>query len=98
MRLGYYLGRATKSVAKATLPVAKWATQQASTFAVEFGRGMTESPTVIATDESYKNAVRDETNNEVPSNIDNELKQELSSEPVQPELPGMNPEQPVRQS
>ena len=98
MRLGYYLGRATKSVAKATLPVAKWATQQASTFAMEFGRGMTESPTVIATDESYKNAVRDETNNEVPSNIDNELKQELSSEPVQPELPGMNPEQPVRQS
>ena len=98
MRLGYYLGRATKSVAKATLPVAKWATQQATTFMSEFGRGMTESPTVIATDESYKNAVRDETNNEVPSNIDNELKQELSSEPVQPELPGMNPEQPVRQS
>tara|TARA_B100001559_G_scaffold320708_1_gene333810 strand:+ start:472 stop:744 length:273 start_codon:yes stop_codon:yes gene_type:complete len=90
MRLGYYLGRATKGVAKATLPVAKWATQTASTFALEFGRGMTEQPKVIGTgeqtDENYKNAVRDETNNEVPS------------EPVQPELPGMNPEQPARQS
>ena len=86
MRLGYYLGRATKGVAKATLPVAKWATQQASTFALEFGRGMTEQPTIIATDESYKNAVRDETNTEVPS------------EPVQPELPGMNPQQPARES
>lgn len=91
MRLGYYLGRATKGVAKATLPVAKWATQQASTFALEFGRGMTEQPKVIGTgdeptNENYKNAVRDETNNEVPS------------EPVQPELPGMNPEQPARQS
>lgn len=88
MRLGYYLGRATKSVAKATLPVAKWATQQASTFALEFGRGMTEQPTIIKhDDETYHS-----------DKIDNEIKQELSKEPVQPELPGMNPEQPVRQS
>lgn len=86
MRLGYYLGRVTKGAAKAVLPVTKWAAQQASTFALEFGRGMTEQPTIIATDESYKNAVRDETNTEVPS------------EPVQPELPGMNPQQPARES
>jgi hypothetical protein len=86
MRLGYYLGRATKGVAKATLPVAKWATQQATTFALEFSQGMTEKPVSI-TDKNY----RDE-------NIDNEIKQELSSEPVQPELPLEHPQQPVRES
>lgn len=96
MRLGYYLGRATKSVAKATLPVARWATQQASTFALEFGRGMVDKPISI-TDETYRNGVRDETNNEIPDNIDNELKQAIH-ESVQPELPGMNPQQPVRES
>ncbi len=84
MRLGYYLGRATQGVAKATLPVAKWATQTASTFALEFGRGMTEQPKAIGTGD-------EPTNEQQP-------KQELSSEPVQPELPGMNPEQPARQS
>tara|TARA_S200002703_G_scaffold140582_1_gene131920 strand:+ start:730 stop:1032 length:303 start_codon:yes stop_codon:yes gene_type:complete len=92
MRISYTLGRITKGVAKAALPVGKWATQQAANITSEFVRGMSEQPTAIATDESYRNAVRDESNNEVPSNIDDELKQELSSEPVQPELPGMDTE------
>jgi hypothetical protein len=95
--IAYYIGSATKSVAKATLPIAGWATKQATSFATEFTRGMMEKPISI-TDESYRNEVRDETNNQVPTDIDNELKQELSSEPVQPELPGMNPQQPVRES
>ena len=98
MRLGYYLGVATKSVAKAALPVGAWFGKQAVAFGSEFTRGMTEQPTIIAKDDpNYHNAVRDETNNQVPTDIDTELKQAIH-EPVQPELPGMNPEQPVRQS
>jgi len=84
--IAYYIGSATKGVAKATLPVVGWTTKQATSFATEFTRGMMEKPVSI-TDKNY----RDE-------NIDNEIKQELSSEPVQPELPGMNPQQPVRES
>ena len=86
MRISYTLGRITKGVAKAALPVGKWATQQAANITSEFVRGMSEQPTIIATDESYKNAVRD-------NSIDNEIKQELHQEPVQPELPGMDTEQ-----
>jgi len=85
MRISYTLGRITKGVAKAALPVGKWATQQAANITSEFVRGMAEQPTVIATDESYKNAVQD-------NSIDNEIKQELNQEPVQPELPGMDTE------
>ena len=94
--IAYYIGSATKGVAKATLPVVGWATKQATSFATEFTRGMMEKPVSI-TDESYRNEVRDETNNQVPTDIDNELKQAIH-EPVQPELPGMNPQQPVRES
>lgn len=84
--IAYYIGSATKGVAKATLPVVGWATKQATSFASEFTRGMMEKPVSI-TDENY----RDE-------NIDNKIKQELSSEPVQPELPLEHPQQPVRES
>lgn len=85
MRISYTLGRITKGVAKAALPVGKWATQQVTTITSEFVRGMAEQPTIIATDESYKNAVQD-------NSIDNEIKQELHRAPVQPELPGMDTE------
>lgn len=94
--IAYYIGAATKSVGKATLPVVGWATKQATSFATEFTRGMMEKPVSI-TDESYRNAVRDETNNQVPTDIDNELKQAIH-EPVQPELPLEHPQQPVRES
>ena len=91
--IGYRLGRVVKSVAKAALPATKWATQQASTFASEFMRGMTETPK-LATDKTIE---QDKADN---SNVDEQLKQELSSdrEPVQLELPLEHPEQPVRES
>ena len=86
MRLGYYLGRVTRGTAKAVLPVTKWATQKASTFVSEFGRGMVEQPTIIS-------------NNYDEDHIDEEIRREFhEEEPVQQELPGMNPEQPVRES
>ena len=94
--IAYYIGSATKSVAKATLPAVGWATKQATSFATEFTRGITDKPVSI-TDESYRNEVRDETNNQVSTIIDNEIKQAIH-EPVQPELPGMNLQQPVRES
>ena len=85
MRLGYYLGRVTRGTAKAVLPVTKWATQKATTFVSEFGRGMVEQPTIITTGDEDR--------------IDEEIRREFhEEEPVQPELPGMNPEQPVRES
>lgn len=88
--VGYRLGRVVKGVAKAALPATKWATQQASTFASEFMRGMTETPK-LATDNTIEQ-------DKVDSNVDEQLKQELSSEPVQLELPLEYPEQPVRES
>lgn len=88
--VGYRLGRVVKGVAKAALPATKWATQQASTFASEFMRGMTETPK-LATDNTIEQ-------DRVDSNVDEQLKQELSSEPVQLELPLEYPEQPVRES
>ena len=85
MRLGYYLGRVTRGTAKAVLPVTKWATQKATTFVSEFGRGMVEQPTIITTGDEDR--------------IDEEIRREFhEEEPVQQELPGMNPEQPVRES
>ena len=85
MRLGYYLGRVTRGTAKAVLPVTKWAAQKATTFASDFGRGMIEQPTIITTGDEDR--------------IDEEIRREFhEEEPVQPELPGMNPEQPVRES
>ena len=85
MRLGYYLGRVTRGTAKAVLPVTKWATQKATTFVSEFGRGMVEQPTIITTGDEDR--------------IDEEIRREFhEEEPVQPELPGMNPEQPVSES
>ena len=85
MRLGYYLGRVTRGTAKAVLPVTKWATQKATTFVSEFGRGRVEQPTIITTGDEDR--------------IDEEIRREFhEEEPVQPELPGMNPEHPVRES
>ncbi len=81
MRISYTLGRITKGVAKAALPVGKWATQQAANITSEFVRGMAEQPTITKVE-----------------NIDEEIKQELASEPVQPELPLEHPEQPTRSS
>lgn len=46
MRISYTLGRITKGVAKAALPVGKWATQQAANITSEFVRGMAEQPTI----------------------------------------------------
>ena len=76
MRISYTLGRITKGVAKAALPVGKWATQQAANITSEFVRGMAEKPTITKAED-----------------IDNQIKQELHQEPVQPELPGMDTEQ-----
>ena len=85
MQLGYYLGRVTRGTAKAVLPVTKWAAQKATTFATDFGRGMVEQPTIITTGDEDR--------------IDEEIRREFhEEEPVQPELPGMNPQQPVRES
>ena len=85
MQLGYYLGRVTRGTAKAVLPVTKWAAQKATTFASDFGRGMVEQPTIITTGDEDR--------------IDEEIRREFhEEEPVQPELPGMNPQQPVRES
>ena len=70
--VGYRLGRVVKGVAKAALPATKWATQQASTFASEFMRGMTETPK-LATDNTIEQ-------DRVDSNVDEQLKQELSSD------------------
>tara|TARA_Y100000817_G_C16686840_1_gene468608 strand:- start:116 stop:397 length:282 start_codon:yes stop_codon:yes gene_type:complete len=93
MRIGYHLGRFTRGAAKAVLPVSKWATQQVTTFTSEFVQGMSETPT-LATDKTIE---QDKANN---SNVDEQLKQELSSdsEPVQLELPLDDPQQPVRES
>ena len=85
MQLGYYLGRVARGTAKAVLPVTKWAAQKATTFASDFGRGMIEQPTIITTGDEDR--------------IDEEIRREFhEEEPVQPELPGMNPEQPARQA
>tara|TARA_R100000541_G_scaffold27683_1_gene36989 strand:+ start:657 stop:914 length:258 start_codon:yes stop_codon:yes gene_type:complete len=85
MQLGYYLGRVTRGTAKAVLPVTKWAAQKATTFATDFGRGMVEQPTIITTGDEDR--------------IDEEIRREFhEEESVQPELPGMNPQQPVRES
>lgn len=85
MQLGYYLGRVARGTAKVVLPATKWAAQQATTFASDFGRGMVEQPTIITTGDEDR--------------VDEEIRRELhEEEPVQPELPGMNPQQPVRES
>ena len=96
MRLGYYLGRVTRGTAKAVLPVTKWATQKATTFVSEFGRGMVEQPTIISN--NYDEHREDTSNFEQElDRVDEEIRRELhEEEPVQQELPGMNPEQPVQ--
>tara|TARA_B100000212_G_scaffold199847_1_gene150712 strand:+ start:650 stop:946 length:297 start_codon:yes stop_codon:yes gene_type:complete len=98
MRLGYYLGRVTRGTAKAVLPVTKWATQKATTFVSEFGRGMVEQPTIITTGDEDR--IENTSNFEQKlDRVDEEIRRELhEEEPVQPELPGMNPQQPVRES
>tara|TARA_R100000900_G_C3263453_1_gene150065 strand:+ start:294 stop:590 length:297 start_codon:yes stop_codon:yes gene_type:complete len=98
MRLGYYLGRVTRGTAKAVLPVTKWATQKATTFVSEFGRGMVEQPTIITTGDEDR--IENTSNFEQElDRVDEEIRRELhEEEPVQPELPGMNPQQPVRES
>ena len=98
MRLGYYLGRVTRGTAKAVLPVTKWATQKATTFASDFGRGLVEQPTIITTGDEDR--IENTSNFEQElDRVDEEIRRELhEEEPVQPELPGMNPQQPVRES
>tara|TARA_B100000214_G_scaffold141145_1_gene100893 strand:- start:70 stop:366 length:297 start_codon:yes stop_codon:yes gene_type:complete len=98
MRLGYFLGRVTRGTAKAVLPVTKWATQKATTFVSEFGRGMVEQPTIITTGDEDR--IENTSNFEQElDRVDEEIRRELhEEEPVQPELPGMNPQQPVRES
>ena len=98
MRLGYFLGRVTRGTAKAVLPVTKWATQKATTFVSEFGRGMVEQPTIITTGDEDR--IENTSNFEQKlDRVDEEIRRELhEEEPVQPELPGMNPQQPVRES
>tara|TARA_R100000908_G_C3669071_1_gene92802 strand:- start:44 stop:340 length:297 start_codon:yes stop_codon:yes gene_type:complete len=98
MQLGYYLGRVARGTAKAVLPVTKWATQKATTFVSEFGRGMVEQPTIITTGDEDR--IENTSNFEQElDRVDEEIRRELhEEEPVQPELPGMNPQQPVRES
>ena len=85
MGLGYYLGRVARGATKVVLPATKWATQKATTFASDFGRGLVEQPTIITTGDEDR--------------IDEEIRREFhEEEPVQPELPLEHPEQPVRQS
>jgi len=98
MQLGYYLGRVARGTAKAVLPVTKWATQKATTFASDFGRGLVEQPTIITTGDEDR--IENTSNFEQElDRVDEEIRRELhEEEPVQPELPGMNPQQPVRES
>lgn len=96
MRLAFYLGRVTRGAVKAVLPVAKWTTQQASTIVSEFNRGITHKPTIIATDESYEEHVS--SFEKKLDAVDEEIRKELAEEQVQPELPGMNLQQPTRES
>lgn len=99
MQLGYYLGRVARGTAKVVLPATKWAAQQATTFASDFGRGMVEQPTIITTGDEDR--VDESTSNfeQKLDRVDEEIRRELhEEEPVQPELPGMNPQQPVRES
>ena len=98
MRLGYYLGRVTRGTAKAVLPVTKWAAQKATTFATDFGRGMVEQPTIITTGDEDRIEDTSDFEQKLDS-VDEEIRRELhEEESVQPELPGMNPQQPVRES
>ena len=98
MRLGYYLGRVARGTAKAVLPVTKWATQKATTFASDFGRGLVEQPTIITTGDEDR--IENTSNFEQElDRVDEEIRRELHEEElVQSELPGMNPQQPVRES
>jgi len=98
MQLGYYLGRVTRVTAKAVLPVTKWAAQKATTFATDFGRGMVEQPTIITTGDEDRIEDTSDFEQKLDS-VDEEIRRELhEEESVQPELPGMNPQQPVRES
>jgi hypothetical protein len=98
MQLGYYLGRVTRGTAKAVLPVTKWAAQKATTFATDFGRGMVEQPTIITTGDEDRIEDTSDFEQKLDS-LDEEIRRELhEEESVQPELPGMNPQQPVRES
>ena len=98
MQLGYYLGRVTRGTAKAVLPVTKWAAQKATTFATDFGRGMVEQPTIITTGDEDRIEDTSDFEQKLDS-VDEEIRRELhEEESVQPELPGMNPRQPVRES
>jgi len=98
MQLGYYLGRVTRGTAKAVLPVTKWAAQKATTFATDFGRGMVEPPTIITTGDEDRIEDTSDFEQKLDS-VDEEIRRELhEEESVQPELPGMNPQQPVRES
>jgi hypothetical protein len=98
MQLGYYLGRVTRGTAKAVLPVTKWAAQKATTFATDFGRGMVEQPTIITTGDEDRIEDTSDFEQKLDS-VDEEIRRELhEEESVQPELPGMNPQQPVRES
>ena len=98
MQLGYYLGRVARGTAKAVLPVTKWAAQKATTFATDFGRGMVEQPTIITTGDEDRIEDTSDFEQKLDS-LDEEIRRELhKEESVQPELPGMNPQQPVRES
>tara|TARA_B100001094_G_scaffold324487_1_gene377164 strand:- start:319 stop:615 length:297 start_codon:yes stop_codon:yes gene_type:complete len=98
MQLGYYLGRVARGTAKAVLPVTKWAAQKATTFATDFGRGMVEQPTIITTGDEDRIEDTSDFEQKLDS-VDEEIRRELhEEESVQPELPGMNPQQPVRES
>ena len=98
MQLGYYLGRVARGTAKAVLPVTKWAAQQATTFASDFGRGMVEQPTIISNNYDEHREDTSDFEQEL-DRVDEEIRRELhEEESVQPELPGMNPEQPARQA
>ena len=98
MGLGYYLGRVARGATKVVLPATKWATQKATTFASDFGRGLVEQPTIITTGDEDR--IENTSNFEQElDRVDEEIRRELhEEEPVQPELPGMNPQQPVRES
>lgn len=98
MQLGYYLGRVARGATKVVLPATKWATQKATTFASDFGRGLVEQPTIISN--NYDEHREDTSNFEQElDRVDEEIRREFhEEESVQPELPGMNPEQPARQA
>ena len=98
MQLGYYLGRVARGATKVVLPATKWAAQKATTFATDFGRGLVEQPTIITTGDEDR--IEDTSDFEQKlDRVDEEIRRELhEEESVQPELPGMNPQQPVRES